>query len=107
MARRREFEPVEALDKAMELFWRRGYQATSVQNLVDHLGINRQSLYDMFGDKHELFLATLDRYFDVSIYEHIKILNEPGVRRWARFVGSSKAWWNSSERMRPRRVIWW
>ncbi len=78
MARRKEFEPVEALDQAMELFWRRGYQATSLQDLVDHLGINRQSLYDTFGDKHELFLATLDRYFDVSIYEHLKILNEPG-----------------------------
>ncbi len=78
MARRKEFEPVEALDQAMELFWRRGYQATSMQDLVSHLGINRQSLYDTFGDKQELFLATLDRYFDVSVREHFKVLNEPG-----------------------------
>ena len=78
MARRKEFEPVEVLDKAMELFRRRGYQATSMQDLVDHLGVNRQSLYDTFGDKHELFLATLDRYFDVSVSGHFKMLNEPG-----------------------------
>ncbi len=78
MARRKEFEPVEALDKAMELFRRRGYQATSMQDLVNHLGINRQSLYDTFGEKHELFLATLDRYFDVSVREQFKILDEPG-----------------------------
>ncbi len=78
MARRKEFEPVEVLDKAMELFRRRGYQATSMQDLVDHLGINRQSLYDTFGDKRELFLATLDRYFDVSVCEQLKMLDEPG-----------------------------
>ncbi len=78
MARRKEFEPAEALDQAMELFWRRGYEATSVQDLVDQLGVNRQSLYDTFGDKHELFLATLDRYFDVSVREQFKILDEPG-----------------------------
>ncbi len=78
MARRKEFEPAEILDRAMEVFWHRGYQATSMQDLVDHSRVNRQSLYDTFGDKHELFLATLDRYFDVSVREHLKILDEPG-----------------------------
>lgn len=78
MARRKEFSPEEALDRAMDLFWRRGYGASSLQDLVDHVGVNRQSLYDTFGDKHDLFLATLDRYFDVSVREHFKILDEPG-----------------------------
>jgi len=78
MARHKEFEPAEALDKAMDLFWRRGYAAASMQDLVDHVGVNRQSLYDTFGGKHELFLATLDRYFNVSVREHLKILDEPG-----------------------------
>ncbi len=78
MGRRKEFEPAEALDEAMDLFWRRGYEAVAMQDLVDCLGVNRQSLYDTFGDKHELFLATLDRYFDVSVREQFKILDEPG-----------------------------
>ena len=62
MARPKEFNPDEALDKAVELFWFKGYRATSIQDLVDHLGINRGSLYGTFGDKHALFLAALDRY---------------------------------------------
>ncbi len=78
MARRKEFDPEEALDRSMDLFWRRGYEASSLQDLVDHVGVNRQSLYDTFGDKHDLFLATLDRYFDVSVREDLKILDEAG-----------------------------
>ncbi len=62
MPRPKEFDPEQALDKAMHLFWRKGYKATSVQDLVDAMGINRFSLYDTFGDKHQLFLATLDLY---------------------------------------------
>ncbi len=78
MARRKEFEPVEALDKAMGLFWRQGYEATSMQDLIEHLGINRQSLYDTFGDKHELFLAALDRYCSVHVLERFRMLEQPG-----------------------------
>ncbi len=62
MPRVKEFDPDQALDRAMELFWRKGYEATSVQDLVEHMGINRFSLYDTFGSKHELFMAALDRY---------------------------------------------
>lgn len=46
----------------MELFWEQGYEATSVQDLVDHLGLNRSSLYNTFGGKHDLYLEALDRY---------------------------------------------
>lgn len=46
----------------MRLFWEKGYEATSIQNLVERMGINRGSLYDTFGDKHQLFLEALDRY---------------------------------------------
>lgn len=46
----------------MELFWAKGYAATSMNDLVEALGIGRQSLYDTFGDKHELFLLALDTY---------------------------------------------
>ena len=62
MARSKEFNPDEALDKAMHLFWLRGYEETSVQDLCDKMGIKKGSLYDTFGSKRSLFLASLDRY---------------------------------------------
>jgi TetR/AcrR family transcriptional regulator, transcriptional repressor for nem operon len=63
--RTKEFEPLEALDAAMELFWRKGYEAASMRELLDAMGIGRGSLYDTFGDKHALFLAALDRFQEV------------------------------------------
>ncbi len=62
MARSKEFNEEEALDKAMEIFWKQGYEKTSIQDLVDQMGIHRRSLYDTFGDKHSLFVQTLERY---------------------------------------------
>jgi len=62
MARHKEFDQDIALDKAVTLFWQKGYAATSIQDLVDHMGIGRRSLYDTFESKHDLFLAALDRY---------------------------------------------
>lgn len=62
MARQKEFDQDEALDIAMTLFWQKGYGATSVQDLVDNMGIGRRSLYDTFKSKHDLFIAALDRY---------------------------------------------
>lgn len=62
MARTRLFDEKEVLDKAMDLFWRKGYNATSAQDLVDNLGISRSSLYDTFGDKHSLFVKALLQY---------------------------------------------
>ncbi len=47
------------LDKAMNLFWQKGYNATSAQDLVNGLSISRSSLYDTFGDKHSLFVKAL------------------------------------------------
>ncbi|HRV92857.1 MAG TPA: helix-turn-helix domain-containing protein, partial [Anaerolineae bacterium] len=60
MARPREFDENEVLDKAMDLFWQKGYEATSIQELLTAMGISRGSLYDAFGDKHALFLAVLE-----------------------------------------------
>src|SRR5262245_10373536 len=62
MARSKEFEINEVLDKAINLFWRQGYEKTSIQDLVDGMGIHRRSLYDTFGDKHQLFMDALNRY---------------------------------------------
>lgn len=73
MARPKEFDRAEVLDRAIEVFWNRGYEGTSIQDLVDTMGINRGSLYDTFGDKHRLFLEALDRYEETF---HTRILAE-------------------------------
>ena len=78
MARHKEFDQDEALQKAMEVFWARGYEATSMQNLIEHMGINRQSLYDTFGDKHSLFLQALDRYQEVETRGLLTFMERPG-----------------------------
>src|SRR5215212_5927342 len=78
MARHKEFEREEALRRAMEVFWSRGYEATSVGDLVEHMGINRQSLYDTFGDKHSLYLQALDRYREVEGRKMFELLEQPG-----------------------------
>ena len=62
MARKKSFDEIEVLQKALHLFWRKGYNATSIQDLVNELGVNRASLYDTWGDKHNLYLAALKLY---------------------------------------------
>ncbi|MFC9708839.1 TetR/AcrR family transcriptional regulator [Paenibacillus sp. NPDC056933] len=62
MARSKEFEVNEVLDKAIHLFWTQGYEKTSMQDLVEYMGIHRRSIYDTFGDKHALFMKALERY---------------------------------------------
>jgi TetR/AcrR family transcriptional repressor of nem operon len=78
MARHKEFDRDEALHKAMEVFWSRGYEAASINDLVKHMGINRQSLYDTFGDKHALYLQALDRYREVEGRKMFELLERPG-----------------------------
>jgi len=62
MGRPREFDTDAALEKAMRLFWAKGYEGTSVADLTETLGISRPSLYSAFGDKQSLFRAALERY---------------------------------------------
>ncbi len=57
----------EVLDRAIELFRRQGYSATSTAELVDELGMNRKSMYAEFGSKQELFEAALDRYSEINL----------------------------------------
>src|ERR1700730_2144482 len=78
MARQKEFDRDEVLHKAMEVFWSRGYEASSIQDLVKRMGINRQSLYDTFGDKHTLYLQALDRYREVEGRKIVELLEQPG-----------------------------
>jgi TetR/AcrR family transcriptional repressor of nem operon len=76
MARTKEFNEDQALDKAIEIFWHKGYNGTSAQDLVTHLGLSRSSLYDTFGDKQKLFSQSLLRYQKQSQDQVIKLLDE-------------------------------
>ncbi len=64
MPLQKQFDVDAALDKAMMAFWEHGYEATSMQDLVRRMGVNRASMYATFDDKHTLFLAALRRYDD-------------------------------------------
>ena len=78
MARTKEFDPAAVLDAALELFWLRGYEATSMSDLVAHLGIGRASVYATFGSKHELYLRALERYVQLKDAEVVPLLSQPG-----------------------------
>ena len=81
MARHKEFDPERALAKAMNLFWRLGYENASLEALMKEMGIARQSLYDTFGDKRTLYLKALTYYRDQTNSQMQKMLNEiPSVR---------------------------
>ena len=64
MGRPRAFDVDKALDRALEVFWRKGYEGTSLPDLTEAMGINRPSLYAAFGNKESLFRKVLQRYTD-------------------------------------------
>jgi TetR/AcrR family transcriptional repressor of nem operon len=77
MARPREFDPDVVVERAMQVFWAKGYEATSLDDLCEATQLNRSSLYSSFGDKHTLFLATLDRYGDRAVAMVAAALSKP------------------------------
>jgi TetR/AcrR family transcriptional repressor of nem operon len=81
MPRVKQFDENEVLTKAMNLFWKQGYSATCVRDLVSHLGINRASLYDTFGDKEQLFKKSFELYRKTSM-EGLALFfqSQPNVR---------------------------
>jgi AcrR family transcriptional regulator len=66
MARTKVFDPATALEAAMDVFWNKGYEATSLDDLLSAMKIGRQSMYDTFGDKKQLYLAALAHYADTG-----------------------------------------
>jgi len=81
MARTKEFDEAEVLDRAVELFHARGFAHTSFSDLVEALGISRQSLYDTYGDKHTLFQTALRRYMERAVSGVRRMLERPGPVR--------------------------
>src|ERR1700751_2260586 len=81
MAGGKKFPRAQGLDGAMVVFWRRGYEATSIAELVAATGINRASIYATFGDKKGLFLAVLDHYAEKVAKPLMAELSDPDPRR--------------------------
>lgn len=75
MPRQKEFNYDDKLIAARNLFWEKGYNATSLNDLVDTLKINRSSLYLTYGGKHELFLKCLNSYFQLKDNEYSQAMN--------------------------------
>ena len=78
MGRNFEFNREETLNKAMQVFWQKGYKATSMKDLVDEMGIQPGSIYNSFGDKHSLFLEAVRHYGDVVTTNALKGLESEG-----------------------------
>jgi AcrR family transcriptional regulator len=77
--RPRVFDMDEALDKALEIFWKRGYEGASIAELTEALGINKPSLYAAFGNKEELFNKTLSRYVAGPVVFIQEAINQPSA----------------------------
>ena len=87
MARPRSFDPDEALDAARDVFWQKGFQGTSLDDITAATGLAKPSLYAAFGDKNALFLKVLDRYHARIVANAERILDEgpsarDAIERW-------------------------
>ncbi|GIP26625.1 TetR family transcriptional regulator [Paenibacillus sp. J23TS9] len=81
MVRPREFDEEKALDAAMQIFWEKGFEATSLSDLTSRMGIQRPSIYSAFGDKKELFEAALRKYTrSHSAYVRASLQNNSSVQ---------------------------
>jgi len=76
VGRPREFDEEQVLTSAMEAFWRKGYEATSLADLTACTRMNKASLYRVFGDKHQLFKAALKNYADIEFRETTAVISD-------------------------------
>ena len=77
MGRHLKFDRAEALEKTMKLFWENGYNGTSIQNIIDEIGIKPGSFYNTFNDKYSVFIESLNLYGDFVLnYSKATLLNE-------------------------------
>jgi TetR/AcrR family transcriptional repressor of nem operon len=78
VGRPKEFDERVALERAMNLFWQRGYAAVGLSDLLDEMRISRQSLYDTFGNKRELFIRTIQHYRSTQLAQALALLEREG-----------------------------
>ena len=81
MARPREFDEDEALERVMEVFWRKGYEGASMSDIEAATGLNKQSLYRLYEDKRGMYLAALKYYDETVIEEGLALLAKPGAAK--------------------------
>ncbi|MGA0393790.1 MAG: TetR/AcrR family transcriptional regulator [Rhodospirillales bacterium] len=74
MGRPREFDKTEALSKATEVFWLKGYEASSLKDLIDAMGISKSSFYETYGCKQDLFLSSIDHYANTALKDMVLML---------------------------------
>lgn len=72
------FDKRVALERAMQLFWRQGYEKTALAELLEEMGISRQSLYDTFGSKRSLFIRAIEHYRDEHLAQALALLARDG-----------------------------
>jgi TetR/AcrR family transcriptional regulator, transcriptional repressor for nem operon len=91
MPRSKEFDPEDCLEQVMRLFWQKGYQGTSMADLVQHSGVQRYGLYETFGGKQELFRRSLDLYLSTIIAQRFTLFEgetpEPSLGEIKQFFG--------------------
>lgn len=86
MARPREFDECKALDAALRVFWRKGYEGATMDDLTGAMGINRPSLYGAFGNKEQLFRKVLERYANGPAAYVVEALHAPTARACAEAI---------------------
>ncbi len=90
MGRPREFDETNVLERAMQSFWARGYEATSLHDLLLVMGLSKSSFYETFGSKHELFLRSLEHYTATVVRDAGDVLKqEPSGRKAISYVFES------------------
>ncbi len=81
VGRPREFCTEQALERALEVFWRKGYESASMSDLTEAMGITRPSLYAAYGNKEDLFRKAIDRYVTSRSCQVAAALQQPSARR--------------------------
>ena len=82
MPKSKAFNHSDILNKALELFWQKGFHSTSMEDLVNELGINRSSIYDTFGNKNELFHQLIEHYQEKRLarLRHVLFIHEEVIK---------------------------
>src|SRR5512132_4000579 len=107
MPRPRQFHEEEVLEKAMQLFWEKGYEATSISDLEEHLGLGRQSIYNVFGDKRQIFLNALASYARSScaVVDRVLVHGKEGLESIRAYMLASVELVASSKKRRACLIV--